>query len=390
MRRTSLAPHRRRAGVSEVLGALLLIIVVVTAVASLSVFLSQAQTNAQARDALLTSVKDENLQISNAIFSLGTNSTQVWNTTTISIHNVNTAESGLYQIQVNGNWLSDWEEVGLSDRALNPVVIGHADTTAIVIPARATVNFNLSIYHLGIPRNESVKIVLMSEAGNFFTTEYLTPTAISTSSTLAENYQTVTRDIVSFDGSQSYSVNSSIQSYSWQISIPKPTPSGGCNETALNKPGEFVSSTVSGETVQYLPESLFAPEISSPCIMGPLQVALTVTDTDGLQSASQPTIISQDPSIAPASGLTYSVRNTNATFLTVLVKVNDIFEQPLAGEPVSATIAAGQGVSNLTSPAFNDTAGYPDPYATFSFNYSGPFTAEFESGTLPPIYVNLG
>ena len=69
MRRTSLAPHRRRAGVSEVLGALLLIIVVVTAVASLSVFLTQAQANAQNRQQYLTSVADENLQVAYAQFS---------------------------------------------------------------------------------------------------------------------------------------------------------------------------------------------------------------------------------------------------------------------------------------------------------------------------------
>src|ERR1700722_5873217 len=197
MRRTSLAPHRKRKGVSEVLGALLLIVVVVAAVASLSVFLSQAQTNAEAREALLTSVKNENLQISNVQFALGTNSTQVWNTTTISIRNLNTAQSGLYQIQVNGIWLTHWQEVGLSYRALSPVVIGKSDAIAIVIPARATLNFNLSVYHINITRNESVKITLMSAAGNFFTTEYLPPTAIVTSNTMAENYQAVTRDIVS-------------------------------------------------------------------------------------------------------------------------------------------------------------------------------------------------
>ena len=391
MRRTSLAPHRKRKGVSEVLGALLLIVVVVAAVASLSVFLSQAQTNAEAREALLTSVKNENLQISNVQFALGTNSTQVWNTTTISIRNLNTAQSGLYQIQVNGIWLTHWQEVGLSYRALSPVVIGKSDAIAIVIPARATLNFNLSVYHINITRNDSVKITLMSAAGNFFTTEYLPPTAIVTSNTMAENYQAVTRDIVSFDGSQSYSVNSSIQGYSWKISIPQPI-GGVCKDSTFSSPRNVDSQTISGETIQYLPESLFnATVITNDCITGPIEAALTVTDTDGLQSTSQPVIVSPDPSIAPAatvslySGPTYA-NGTSGESASITIKVNNIFGTPVLDVPVTTTIASGSGNITLTSPSYVTTG---TTGATFTFNCIGDGTTQFESGTLAPVLVPI-
>ncbi len=67
-----LARSKRRKGVSEVLGALLLIVVVVAAVASLSVFLAQAQTNAQNRESYITSVQNENLQFASAQFTPST------------------------------------------------------------------------------------------------------------------------------------------------------------------------------------------------------------------------------------------------------------------------------------------------------------------------------
>jgi hypothetical protein len=56
-------------GISEVIGALLLIIVVVAAVASLSVFLAQATTNAENRSSYLTNLKNEILQIPFAQFA---------------------------------------------------------------------------------------------------------------------------------------------------------------------------------------------------------------------------------------------------------------------------------------------------------------------------------
>jgi len=60
---------RDRPGVSEVVGALLLIIVVVTAVASLSYFLANAQQQAQNRSNYLTNVHNDNLETVYAQFS---------------------------------------------------------------------------------------------------------------------------------------------------------------------------------------------------------------------------------------------------------------------------------------------------------------------------------
>jgi len=54
---------RERSGVSEVVGALLLVLVVVVAVASFALYLSGAQKAAEQRQSYLNSVKNENLQV---------------------------------------------------------------------------------------------------------------------------------------------------------------------------------------------------------------------------------------------------------------------------------------------------------------------------------------
>jgi flagellin-like protein len=54
---------RNRKGISEIVGALMLIIVVVVAVGALAFFVSTMETQAMNRQSLLTSVQDENLQI---------------------------------------------------------------------------------------------------------------------------------------------------------------------------------------------------------------------------------------------------------------------------------------------------------------------------------------
>ncbi|HUI01120.1 MAG TPA: Ig-like domain-containing protein [Nitrososphaerales archaeon] len=60
---------RARKGVSEVVGALLLILVVVTAVASLAYFVSAAQAQAQARSSFLTNLQNDDLQTVYATFA---------------------------------------------------------------------------------------------------------------------------------------------------------------------------------------------------------------------------------------------------------------------------------------------------------------------------------
>jgi len=60
---------RPRSGVSEIMGALLLIVVVIVAVAALASFLAIAQKNAQTRQSYLSSAANENLQVQFAQFN---------------------------------------------------------------------------------------------------------------------------------------------------------------------------------------------------------------------------------------------------------------------------------------------------------------------------------
>ena len=374
------APHRKRKGVSEVLGALLLIVVVVAAVASLSVFLTQAQANAQNRESYITSVQDENLQVAYAQFypnnptiqweldaingtmshryyvqiitpssvlisQIGTPTTEytealtgglfnsitpgatatltltgtkaigfsmagtwafnpaTWTNVTITVRNLNTAASGIYQIKVNDNWLSHWLEV--SQVGQTTLGLGTPTSPAIEVPAKSSITLNLTLSAFAIAKSDGLTVTVLSSAGNFFTGSYSPPIPIAKASTSTENYQVTTRDIVTFDGSQSFSTGSTIQNYFWQIDVPLVTD--GCTTGAFTTPGHFDTVYVSGQTIEYSPESLFtSAQLTADCITGPIRATLVVVDGNGLMATSNPLIIPVDLNIAPI-GAFYSL-----------------------------------------------------------------------------------
>ncbi len=483
MRSASFHLCRRRRGVSEVLGALLLIIVVIAVVSSLAFFVSEAQKSAEQRQAYLTSVQNEDLQIVGAQFSpsnpniqwqldnttdiagctshcvpeyyvqvlsgsellltqldthnsltittlnvgsgaapapasslfihkgttanlFASNSTlkfsetnyvfepAAWSNVTISVRNLNTEESGLSQIQVNSNWMPAWQEVTQSGGVLSPAVLGAPNNAAIVIPAKATLSFNLSLASAGITltKNESAKITLLTSVGNYFTTNYSPPSAVVRSSTASENYQVVTRDVVTLDGSQTLTSNS-IQSYTWQIVLP--TNTAGCTTSSFGNPSDLDVAYATGETIQYLPESLFSTtQLANDCITGPIEATLTVVDNYGLSSTSQPLLIAPDSDIAPISSI--SVINKGAPVIctpapcdnteTVTIQVDNIFGNPYGGALVTAIVTSG----DVSAPA----AGTTNPSGQVAFTVSWPNggsggSVEFATGDLPPVQVSI-
>jgi len=259
-----------------------LIVVVVAAVASLSVFLTQAQANAQNREAYLTSVQDENLQVAYAQFypnnpaiqweldaptgspnpsyyvqMIGTSTvlvTQIgtpavtftenlvnglaaadfnrfatgaaamittgspgtidfsgtgwtvnpatWTNVTVTVRNLNTAASGIYQIKVNDNWMSHWREVGQNGQTI--LGIGTPTSPALEVPAKSSITLNLTLSSFAIAKDDPLTVTILSSAGNFFSATYSPPVPVAKASTSTENYQVTLRDIVSFDASQSF------------------------------------------------------------------------------------------------------------------------------------------------------------------------------------------
>src|SRR5271157_3230015 len=160
-----------RRGISEVMGALLLIVVVVVAVASLATFVAQAQTNAQNRSVYLSSLKNENLQVMFAQFKAAGSAPSRWSNVTLTIRNTNTADSQLSQIRVGNYWVPKWY-LAFSNGTRTNQQFGNA-LPPLVVPAKATENVFVDL--TGAPkflRNSSVTLTLLTTTGNFFTTVY--------------------------------------------------------------------------------------------------------------------------------------------------------------------------------------------------------------------------
>lgn len=392
-RSTRFGPRR---GVSEVLGALMLIIVVVVAAASLAAFLSRAQEDAQARQSLLTSVKDENLQVQDPLFSPQAGA--VWKSLTVSVRNLNTAQSGVWQVQVNGQWLPSWTEVSPSNATLQR---GSSSGVALVVPAAATVRLYLPLYWSGIAvlDNQSVKVTVMSSSGSFFTSVFLPPVPVFGSTIATASYGQETRDVVQLDGSGSYSVNASIDGYSWAVTVP----ASSCTLAGLAS--DNITATLTGETVKYLPEALFtpaqlgddAPSSYGACITGPVSVALTVTDSDGLRSTSAPMVVSsEDQAIAPA--VTVACQDSClAGGSVVQMYVGDIFGGQVRGAVVrfSNVTVTGQNITGATvhvAPLPSANQGCMSPgYDCFTtaFSCTGSGYVEFYYSDLPPVTKQL-
>ncbi len=473
-----MARFRRRRGVSEVVGALLLIVVVVSAVASLAYFISGAQRQAEARNSYLTSLQDDNLEVTHASFSpndpliqweldgctvsayssydgnwdvqqvlsnpgvvnlypknsdaiakpkplLGVQLTgglqynaiakgtqaalaatapytlspgsgcifnpDLWDNITLTVRNANTQPSSVEGVQLEGVWRHSWYQVDQAGQIMSTLGIGK---NPLVIPARGVVNIllkNATGDPIAVQKTDTLSVVLFSGVGNYFTTFLAQPSAIPKSSSSTQNYQQVTRDILTFDGSQSFASNGSIQSYVWKLDVPTRAYAqvSGCTSTAFAYPSNFDTSYVLGETTQYSPESLigFNP---GDCITGPIRATLMVTDTNGFMAASQPILIAPDPNIDPVGSISASKSGTLCTpspctsTYTVTVSVDDIFGSPVVGAVVNAIKIYGDVSSNYLSQSTNSSG-----QATFTITFTNGGSMDFETGTLLPSQVSF-
>lgn len=392
---------RERAGVSEVVGALLLIIVVVTAVASISYFLVNAQQNAENRSSYLTDLKNENLQIEYTSFSQASVTGTVTSATTtvltdlsatwasdqyvyyylnytsgpdsgqgqlilsntadtittaafgsvpntgdafivspqasnqvvLSVRNANTLTSGLKYILVNGAYIATWYQVNAPGPSGALVSYLGTKITPLLIPAKGTEYIKLN-YTAGsldslkepLQANQALQITLVSESGNYFTTNWSPPVALASATIAPRDDQAVPQDELSFSGAQSYAQNGTLTGYSWSLNVPNSCTIPTAQDTSPNK---------LGETLAYAPEALFANWFTD-CITGPITATLTVTDSNGFTATSQPVVVPPDPALSPPASLTLFSVNPGISTFNIVVQVLDSYGRPVSGQVVTA------------------------------------------------------
>lgn len=383
----SIIRHRR--GVSEVMGALLLIVVVVVAVAALASFVSVAEANATSRQAYLTSVKNENLQITGAQFNPNPNPglTSEWYTANLTVRNTNTAPSTLSYVKVGGAWLRTWEVSGQkfgngSDIFFGSGRSGEFVLNTLTIPAKGVVQVNLNFTtvgttkDLGLQRNSTLTIVLLTAAGNFFTTIYDPPTAAFTESVVQTPFLSASRDLLQFNGGQSTNGNGTVQSYQWTIEVPPQSWNGQWNSTAVE------TFTASGRIFTYpedlLSQGCFATQKCTLDEAGPILVTLEVTDSNGFTSSTLPTIIAPDQALSPpgnlavisntVSGTCYNMEPGYCT-ASLTVQLTDVFGNDVSGQVVDFSTSSGN-ITNI-NPTFAATNSNGEVTTTVTFGLNG-------------------
>jgi archaellum component FlaG (FlaF/FlaG flagellin family) len=377
-------PSRDRKGVSEVVGALLIIVILISAVATLSFFLTTSQAQAQTRATYLATVQNDDLQITNAQFSPIPGGGG-WGTVALTVRNLNTGSAGLDAISVNGSWMLGWEEVNPSV-ALGP----KNDAPPLMIPPKSSVTVKLDFtnstsfpYHYFPSATKPLAVVMESDVGDFFPTLYNPPVAIGTTSTQSANHGGITRDTIVFDGAQSQATGGSIQKYSWKIEVPTRV-----SESCSSVPAVV---TVEGKSFVY-PSEMFSPPIGSTtfsllnCIDGPIQATLTVTDQNGFNSTSQTLTVPADGNIDPPASISAAKASSPCSLspCTVTVTVKDGFGNPMPGQVVNAVAVNGDVSANSPS----QTTGIGGQ-ATFVVSYATGGSMDFETGQLLPAQVSF-
>ncbi len=384
---------------------------------------------------------------------IGTFQATTWSSVILTIRNENTAQSGIYQVKAGDLWMSSWKQVSQTGTLITDL---GPQISPLVIPAKGTENILLDFSGLKsvqfLKSSSALSFEILSSAGNLFTTTYTPPTSVPTAGSSSENYLITTRDIVTFDGSHSYAGSSDIQSYLWQIDIPRgfsDVVGAGPTMTTIPTTNTYVVNQLAGYTITFASSSTAHPKVdtvasntaNSITLMTPLGIAPTAGDSFSLSECSvnafsvpsdfdtayvsAETVQFTPESLFPTTLLTDCVTGPMRATLTVVdasgfsstsqptIVAQDQNIAPEAAIALSNSPTCGGGVVSVrVSNIFNQaTTGVPvvafatgaitftssteivtDTYGMATFTYSpcsSPVTIEFTSGTLPPLFVPI-
>lgn len=264
-----------RSGISEVVGALLLIMVVVIAVGSFAFYLSNAQQQAETRASFQSSIKNEDLRIQNMVLNV-TSAGKVIEIT-LTVINLNVQNSGLSGVEVSNQWVQNFSNYGEVFNSSFPLEILERQFTII--------NLNTSSFTPPIYRNQSLEIILESTAGNYFTSVYQNPSAVITETPYVEYADSTTTDIPEFSAVSSVPGNGSIVSYNWNFTSGTSFCALPYSTMAVSYSTIFTYASSSSAPASC---SAFASLASSPGSAGAdgFNVELTIQDSNGLTSST--------------------------------------------------------------------------------------------------------
>jgi flagellin-like protein len=317
-------------GISEIVGALILILIVVIAAAGLAMIVSQAEIQQANRQAHESAVSNEKLAITSILPHY--NSTGILTSIDLNIQNLNVDDSNLAIVEVNNipaaNITSDNQTYDYKNR--------------LVIPGSSnqTININMSnfVTPINIYQNSSIMVQLVTSFANYFNCTVNPPVANMKFDVKSDNLGTVSKDYILLDASDSTSDTGQIVNYTWMISdgsnlqvwngtawLPMP----GYWEDPIQSHWTNYTISTSGKTYRF-----------DPMHAGPFRISLKVKDNIGLIGNSNVLIIPADPNFVPPFSLIASYDQQNAT---IIASLNDSNNNGCKGnwinfQPTSANI----------------------------------------------------
>jgi flagellin-like protein len=265
--------RRNDRAISEIVGALMLVLIVVVAATSLAIFVAQYQKQLQSQEALTHARNLEDLSVLHVAATLSPNTTNAWGTLNFTVASLYINPSTVDYITINDQPLKQY------DASMLNLTTGQYTSTEIGVDGNYTLNLSpreqvnvlvnfdpfsplYSFYSstFTLPITDYVKIDLFTALQNDFGRIFIPPTAIGVVTPLesysAGNYTTVPV----LDGSSSFSpANTTLDLWNWTVSL------AGHPNSSFNLFGEKVVLNVTA------PPPLLTYNIS-----------LSVTDSDGL------------------------------------------------------------------------------------------------------------
>jgi flagellin-like protein len=262
--RAALRLNRR--ALSEIVGALMLVLIVVVAATAFSAFAATYQKQLQAEQAIQHDRTLESIDVIRVSPTLNSSS-QDWASFNFTVVSLDVNPTVITSLSLNGNPLRSYSAIALNLTtgtvqsitvgAGGQLFLGAREQFNILVDASPGNGSSFYTTALALPYTSFVELELFTEYGNDFKGVFVPPTAIATVSALQSFNNSTPITVPVLDGSSSFQPsNASIVSWSWNVT-----------------PGAMLGF---GEKVP-------APYLASSA--GPaatFTISLTVTNSDGL------------------------------------------------------------------------------------------------------------
>ncbi|MBN2251313.1 MAG: hypothetical protein JW724_04495 [Candidatus Altiarchaeota archaeon] len=286
---------RNNKGISDVMGALLLIAVAVIAVSGIAVMVAEMQKSEMERQSNIEAVEKENIRIMSVLPTVN-DSTNLFESLKITAANLNSRDSRVAYVMINDRPANNYTSTDDYNQEKN-----FSFYDRLRIPAGGDriilIDFNESYRpEYNLSAEKPLKVVIVSENANYFMEICNPPKAVIKTSIETEDLGIAERDVLILDGSDSFD-DGSVVGYNWSIfnSTSNLTHrfSGEKVRAALNYTGPlyvnltvFDDSGMRGKTGIYIPENdNFNPpvriETSQSSYVATDDIDVTVMDMHG-------------------------------------------------------------------------------------------------------------